>query len=192
MADNDYIEGESVVTDDEIMDFIGDSKLPSYHTILEVWRTILANAEEEKAHKVTAGFSNKIISSYVGIEFPDMRAYQDTYFDKVIELAGLVDMEIESDEHCLSYTTPEEDVAENSHHYKNIILQWQLCLVQWELDWDCGNDNAAIELAAISEVHKMFFGPTGITGYLDNIKFQFEDSDQEEMAEAINELKASA
>lgn len=192
MSDHEYVEGESVVTDDEIKDFINEQPTPSYHTILEVWRTLLSNAPAERGEKVVPGYAQKLCNTYSEITYSKVNAVHERYFDKIEELSKILDIEIEGDEHCLSYTEAEEDVAENSHHYKNLLLQWQLAFVQWEMDWNVGNDDAAIELAAMGECHQMFFGATGITAFLDNIKFRFDDGDQAEMAAAITEMKAGA
>lgn len=188
MSENhEYVEGE--VTDEAIEGFIDGGSPPSYHSILFVWRELLKPAADQKGEKITAGFANRIVSMYREIDFKDMEGYRDRYFDKILELAALLDEEIATDEECLNATTPEEDVAENSHHYKDLLRKWQLAIVQWEEDWTCTAPDAAIELAAISEVHKMFFGEVGITGYLDNIKLEITDADQAEMTAAINALR---
>jgi hypothetical protein len=48
-------------------------------------------------------------------------------------------------------------------------------------------------VAALSEVHSMFFSPEGVTGLLDQINFQFTDADrqllQEELQELLNEAE---
>ena len=177
-------------TDDEIRDFMERGpEAPSFHPVLEVWREVLRPAATEATTKVTPQWASRIIQSYPQIQFADMNAVRDSYFGKILQLAKVLDLEIEEDDECLGYTTPEEDVEHNAHHYKNLLLNWQLAFLQWELDWDCTDDHAAVELAAISEVHKMFFGQNGITAFLDNIKFEFTESDSAYLAEALQELK---
>ena len=101
----------------------------------------------------------------------------------------VLDNEISTDDQCLTYTEPAEDAKENSHHYKNLLLQWQLMFLQWELEWDPTTPYAAIELGAISEAHKMFFGQTGITAFLDNIGFEYTEDDQQVMQETLAEFR---
>lgn len=166
-----------------------DTELPQFHTVLEVWREVLKPAKDEATYPPTPAWSNRIISAYHGIEFKDMIAFRDSYFAKVDELFNILLLEISYDNDCLSWPTPEEDAENNAVHYKNLLLQWQMAVQQWELDWECTSPTAAVELAAISEVHKMFFGQTGLTAFLDNIKFEFTEDDQTEMAEALIEQR---
>ena len=178
------------ITDEGIQDFIDNGgEVPTFHPVLRVWKEVLSNAPGELNASVTPQWANRITSSYREINFADMEDFRDTLFGKVIRFGEILDAEIDTDEDCLTYTTPEEDVEHNSEHYRNVLRDWQLELLSWELDWECTYPKAAIELAAISEVHKMFFGSTGLTQFLDNIKFEFTEHDQAELAQALNDLK---
>ena len=79
----------------------------------------------------------------------------------------------------------------NSHHYLNVLLNWQKAILTWELDWDCTSPDAAVDLAALVEVHKMFFDGTGISSLLDQIKFEFTEEHQALLAEELAALKDS-
>ena len=160
-----------------------------FHPVLEVWTEVLSNGPELAKEKVSPQWASKIVGTYAGVTFADMEDVQNSYFSKIATLADILAAQIATDKDCLSYTTPEEDALENSKHYKQLLTDWQLTFLQWELDWNCRDPHAASELAAISEVHKMFFGPTGLTAYLDNIKFEFNESDQMELANALTELR---
>ena len=176
--------------DEEIADFVeAGGELPNFHPILQVWREVLKPARDEQARKVSPQYANRMIQSYTGLDFADMNDLRDGYFGKIIELLEILEAEIATDSDCLSYSTPEEDVAENSVHYKQLLTDWQLRFLQWELDWTCTDENAAVEIAAISEVHKMFFGPTGLTAFLDNIRFEFTEADQAELSAALEALR---
>lgn len=164
-----------------------DGEMPSFHTVLEVWREVLKPAAEEGAKKPTPQWCNRMVSTYTGLRFADMYELRDRYFGKIDELLEILKFEISTDPDCLSYATPEEDATENSAHYKNLLLSWQQAVLQWELDWDCTDEGAEVELAAVSEVHKMFFGQTGLTAFLDNIKFEYTEADQQQLAEALQE-----
>jgi hypothetical protein len=181
------------ITDAEIEEFIdhgGEAPDgPSFHTILEVWREVLKPAAGQATEPVTPAWANRIIASYQGVTYADMVRYQESYFGKIGELVQLLLDEIASDEECLNHLSPEEDAEHNAHHYKNLLLQWQLAITQWELDWDTLSPDAAIEVAAISEVHKMFFGQTGLTQFLDNIQLEFTEADQAQLAEALQALR---
>jgi hypothetical protein len=188
---NDPVESIEMSEKDEadLKALLEGSVEPDFHTVLEVWREVLKNGPELAKEKVTPQWATKIVSQYSGIGFVDMEDVQTRYFGKIAELANILDIEIKSDKDCLTYTTFEDDKIENAHHYKNLLRDWQLTFLQWELDWETVSHDAAIELCAISEVHKMFFGPTGLTAYLDNIQFEFTEQDQQDLAEALLELR---
>lgn len=163
---------------------------PEYHTILEVWDKVLEPAKTDKLKKISPAWAQRICSAYQGMRFKDMDEYRNLYFDRIIDLHNIVKGEIASDPECLEWRTPETDVEHNSVHYKNILMNWQKQILQWELDW---NNNAAlahVDIAAISEVHKMFFSETGLTAFLDNIKFEYTEADQAQLVEVLEEMKA--
>lgn len=183
--------GEEVqLTDAQISQFIdAGGQAPEYHTILEVWREILKHSRNELTAHVNAGWASKIVSSWPEITYASMEAYRDIYFGLLIEALEILEAEIASDADCLSYTTPADDAEENAHHYKNLILQWNMMFQQAELDWVCTMENAGCWVAAISEGNKAIFGPTGVTQYLDNIGFEFGESDQADLQAALVEQR---
>ena len=199
MSENpDYVEDRVELSDEDQADLAqlyaepSAEDVPSFHPILEVWAKVLEPAAAEAVKPVTPQWASRMVSEYRELTYRDTLQLRDYYFGKIDALYQLLLDEIASDSDCLSYSTPEEDVAENSHHYKNLLMTWQMLMVQWEIEWDPATDDAAIELAAISEVHKMFFGATGLTAFLDNIKFEFTEADQAQLAEALNDVKRSA
>ena len=162
-----------------------------YHTILEIWREVLKPAQTERLKKITPQWANRIVTTYTEMTFGDMMTFRDLYFGKIAELEDILLGEISDDDECLNMATPEEDVEENSHHYSNILTNWQKTFLTWELEWDCADPDASIELAAISEVHRMFFDQNGITALLDQIKFEFTDNDRDLLAAELEDLRAS-
>lgn len=162
---------------------------PSFHTVLEVWREVLKPAAEEMKTQVTPTWAHRVVTSYPEIAFADLKEFQTRYFTKILELANILNHEINEDPECLGYANVEEDSKHNGHHYKNILLNWQLQFLEWELEWDCIDEWAAVEFAAMSEVHKMFFGEQSITAYLESIRFEFTEDDQQLVAEALLGLR---
>lgn len=195
---NEHIEG---VVEGEVISFSERDKeelqklgvttedLPTFHPVLQVWQEVLKPATTERLREVSPQWASRITSSYRELNFKDMVAYRESYFDKLEQLAGILAEEIAEDDECLKYDTPEDDRKNNSHHYKNLLLQWQCAILQWEVDWRTDSDDAAVELAAISEVHKMFFGSDGLVAYLEHIAFEYTESDQQLLAEAILEIR---
>lgn len=181
---------EPPLTDQDLADLESlDREPPSYHTILEVWSELLKPAEEEQTKRVQPGWGSRITQMYPQIKMQHMTEFRDRYFAKILELKQILDEEIAEDPDCFKPSKPEDDAADNRHHYKNLLLNWQKQIIQWELDWDCEDDLSPVELGAISEVHKMFFSEKGVTAYLDNIGFEFDEQDQLEMSMVLNEMK---
>lgn len=160
-----------------------------YHPILMVWREILKPARTEAAKKITPQWASRICAQYQQVSYADMKQFQDRYYGKIEELFQMLLDEIASDENCLVYDTPAEDLAENSGHYKALLHDWQIRFVEWELAWDASSLDAAVELAAISEVHKAFFGQTGLTQFLDNIKLEIDEEWQGALSAEIEAMK---
>jgi len=182
-------QSETTFSDDDIaaLEAVGitTDELPSYHSILEVWRTVLGNARTEIEARITPQWATRIVSSYAELRYADMPEFQRRYFGKIIELLNLVEDQIETDDECLNITSPEEDAEHNARHYKEVLLAWQQRYLQWELEWSPADEHAAVELAAIAETHKMFFGQTGLTQQLENIRFEYTEADQQVVHDAL-------
>ena len=162
-----------------------------YHTILEIWREVLKPAQTERLKKITPQWANRIVTTYTEMTFGDMMTFRDLYFGKIAELEDILLGEISSDDECLNMTTPEEDAQENAFHYLNVLINWQKVFLTWELEWSVALDDCHVELAAIAEVHRMFFDPNGLTALLDQIKFEFTDNDRDLLAAELEDLRAS-
>jgi hypothetical protein len=162
-----------------------------FNPILKVWREVLKPARTEAQKKPTPQWCSKMVQMYQ-LSYKDCEELRDRYFAKIEELDQILLDEIALDDECLTYATPEEDAEHNSQHYKDLLTAWQLQFLEWELDWNCEDANAAVEIAANSEVHKMFFSNTGLVAFLDNIRFEFTEADQVALSEAINKRKDEA
>lgn len=175
-----------------VEDIIEDANKAAYHTILEIWREVLRPAANEMTKRVTPQWATRVVNQYHGLTYKDMPAFRSEYFGSILQLAQILDAEIETDDECLKYISAEEDVEHNTHHYLNVLFAWQMQFMQWELDWDPAAPDAAIKIAALGEVHKMFFDPQGLTALLDEIKFEFTDTDRDTLGELLNGLIENA
>jgi hypothetical protein len=181
----EHIEEEQLTVED----IISEAKDNPYTPVLNVWREILEASKEVRKERITPQWASRITSQYSGVYFDAMPVYRDLYYDKIDQLIEVLQTEIDSDDECLKHPSPEEDKEQNSFHYLNIIIGWQKTILSWELDWDCTHIDAAVELAAISEIHKMFFGETGLTSLLDQINFEFNESAQQLLFMELEEIK---
>lgn len=162
---------------------------PSFHPILEVWQKVLEPAREERNAKVSPQWAVRITGTYPNLRFADMGTFRDLYFGHLVNLLEMLDEEIKSDKECLTYDSFEKDAFENAPHYRNLLRDWQVYILKQELAWEYDSPSAEVELAALSEVHKMFLGDQGITAFLDNIGFEFTDADQEELAAVLQAVR---
>ena len=184
------IEAPQTVTDEDIEKFLGeDGKAPQFHPILAIWKAVLEPAKEEALKPVRPEWALRVCGSYREVTFAQVPAFNQRFYTKVTELLQLLLDEIESDDECLNVHTPEEDLEHNSEHYRNMLFVWQKAVVRWENAWDPADELAGAELASIGEVYRIFFSATGIVQHLDNIKFQFTDSDRMQLAQELEALK---
>lgn len=167
---------------------ITDGETPSFHPVLHVWKAVLEPADKEINEKVTPQYAQRILATYRFIGFEDMNDFRDRFYSKIMRLREILLEIIASDDECLTYTTPEEDVEHNSKHYRTALLEWQKEFLRWELAWDTMDPAAAVELATIGEVHRMFFSDQGLTAQLQMIQFQYTEQDQAEVQAELRSL----
>lgn len=175
-----------------VQDILDEKTKAAYHSILELWREVIKPAREMLGSRVTPQWATRMVQGYPEITYGDCPALADLYYSRIMVLHDILLLEIESDAECLNVTNATDDVQENGHHYVNLLIEWQKQFLQWELEWDTASPSAAIEVAALSEVHKMFFDQQGITGLLDQINFEFTDDDRQILSDALQELMDAA
>lgn len=161
----------------------------TYHPILKVWDEFLKSAQASRQGRVGPTWALQLVSKHPELKLKDTPVVVDRYFGKIADMHKILRAEVELDPGCLDYTTVEEDRAENRDHYLNLLLQWQSQLLMWDIEWNAEDDDAAIEVASLSEVHALFFGPNQLTSHLEAIGFEFTESDQADMQAALQELK---
>lgn len=163
-----------------------------YRTILEIWSAVLKPSFSEKGQKVRPQWATRIVTGYPEVRFKDMDAFQETYYSRVQSLAAILNEVIATDDECLKRISAEEDAQFNGLLYRQVITDWQKQFLLWEMAWDCTDPEAAIDLASIAEVHKMFFDELGLISLLDQIDLQFTDADREALAAELQVVKDAA
>lgn len=163
-----------------------------YRSLLEIWRAVLEPARDGdmRGDPISPQWATKMVSTYPEIKFTDVLAIHHGVFDMAGALGDLLDEEIATDDECLKVPSAEEDASENAEHYRNILTGWQIYLLTEELAWSPNDEDAAVQLAVLSEVQQMFLGQTGLVAHLDSIGFQFTESDQVELAQRLAEAKS--
>lgn len=162
---------------------------PVYHTILEVWKAMLDNADTEITKRITPSWAQRIVASFQDVHFPDMYVFRDRFYGKLQELRDIVVAEISTDDECLKIAKLEEDRELNAYHYRNILMMWQKAFLTWEIDWTPDDEFAGVEIASIAEAHKAIFGDTGLTQFLGSIGFVYDSEDQAEASAELDEYR---
>lgn len=167
---------------------------PSFHPILQVWKEVLSNSEAERVLRIEADWAVRVCGTYAEMTFAKIERFRTLYFDLIDEMRAVLHYEIESDEDCMKPATPAEDLEHNIHHYKNVLRDWQLTLLQHQLDWRPTHDDAAEILAAIGEAQRMFFGAGGEGGLMSHLQFigfgeVWSETDHEDLQQAILEFR---
>lgn len=172
-----------------VEDLVKAAQAAPYHSILEIWTKVLANADPDE--RIQPQWANRIVTTYHGLGFADLPDFQKRFVEMVRTLHAIVVAEYEDDPDALHVTSSEEDAERNSTHYINLLIDWQKQIYYWELVWDTTDPGAASELAAISEVHKMFFAEQGLTALLDRINLQFTDDHRAALSAELDLLRDS-
>lgn len=189
----EYIElpEEPVLTEQDQKDLEKLLAEETYHPVLKVWTELLKEENLDANSEISMNWANNIVAQYQGVGFADMPAHRDRYFELVRELREILEVEVSYRENCLTDATSiAEDTELNGASYLNLLIQWQRFFLRTELEWDCTSPTAATDISALSEVHKLFFGATGLTGHLEAIKFEFTEDDQQLLVDALEEVRA--
>ena len=157
------------------------------HTVLEIWENLLSNIEEARKERVTPVVANRIITNYPKLEFSDIPAYWNEYYDLMTEMRTILRTVIASKEDCFKHI--EDDATENRELYLELLFQWSDQIARWEETWDCMDPKAALKLAAIADVAAVFMGQTGITEALSQpqVGFSFDDDARVALAKRLEE-----
>lgn len=163
----------------------------AYRPLLKLWQEVLKGGDVARAERISPQTAVRLTGRYQDIGFADLPAYMELFYTHIDQMADILAYEISTDDQCLTYDNPEDDLEHNHEHYLNLLYGWQKCILGWELDWDCTDPDAAIALAAIAEVHTMFFGEVGLTSLLDQIRFEFTEEHQDQLRVELEELRDS-
>jgi hypothetical protein len=188
----DPIETVEYDVPDDISD-LDEREAGPYRSLLEIWRAVLEPARDGdmRSDPISPQWATKMVSTYPEIRFTDVLAIHHGVFDMAGALGNQLDEEIATDDECLKVPSAEEDALENAEHYRNVLTRWQIYLLTEELAWSPNDEDAAVQLAILSEVQQMFLGQTGLVAHLDSIGFQFTESDQAELAVRLAEARAA-
>lgn len=173
----------------DLATLLSDAGEAKYNPVLRIWKEILSPENIAHGSRVSIPWSNAILSKYHGMTFALMPAFVDRYHQIMSEMADALRVEIATDPDCLNWFSLEEDVEENRAHYIQMLHHWQKCLLVWEVIWDCGHPDAAAHVAALGEAGLFFFGETGLAAHLSQIGLEFDEADQQDLADELREYE---
>ena len=167
------------------------------HSVLTVWRELFSNIPKVSKERVTPGLAMNIVSTWPKISIQETPRYHEYYHIYLAEAADIVEAALPEDAEkqaaALAFTG-EDDARENEAIYLEILLQWQLKVMEWEAEWDAAHEDAHITAAVIADVHKFLLSGTGIVEHLSAINFRYTDEAKAEhaklMEEYVTELEA--
>ena len=170
---------EEVVEDDS--NVIQMPPKPSDHTVLEVWQKVLSNIDLAKQERITTSNAFKVLNAYPFLEFKDLPAYYIAFYYCLEQYRDALAFEIDTDENCLEWGDPELDAENNRHHYFNLMVNWQRLALSMRTDWVVDSENAAAELAALSDSQAFMLGEKGLVNLLGQLKLEFDGDDAAEV-----------
>ena len=155
-------------------------------TVLETWLKVLGTADiGDDEPKVSMQFASHLIRSYPELKFRDLKAVDARFREKLLDFRDILQAEVDGEPAALKRMAT--DAADNRHLYLNAILGWQQSTVEWELNWDPSDVNAAIEFAACAEAHRFALSPMGLLAHLEVIGLEFGPDDEQTVIDAVME-----
>lgn len=152
-------------------------------TLLATWANLLGNIEASDAARVEPRVALRVISAWPQLTLQEVPEYFRRYHSRLAEMREVLTVEIETAPQALERV--EDDAEENKAHYLNLLAQWQILALSWEMEWDITAEDAHIELASFADAANYVIGDSGIVGHLDAIQFQYTEDDQATVAAAV-------
>ena len=177
---------ETIETFEDIEDAIAEelTEEPRRRTVLEVWREVLSNVPEAADEPITMDTAVRLLGAHGFLTMRELSDYSGFYFSILEEAAGILEAELELDPTALE--AGEEDGDVNRSAYLNLLINWQKMLRVHEKNWTVDNMYAGPRLAAYIDGANFLVGRTGLAAHLSEIKFEFNDDDQELIRVAVN------
>ena len=181
------------------LDLLAAVDEPLEMTVLEVWREVLSNIEEQAAARIEPGYATQIIRRWPTLTYKDIFVYYATFHDYLIVYRDILTEQLRLHPDALKAVghdpgDEDSDAVANRDIYKEIMFEWNLVTAKLENAWDVSDPNAAAQIAAMAEAQAFVTGGTGIMQALvqPQVGFQWNDEDQQELETRINEAVASS
>lgn len=187
-------ETDSLLTDEDLAKIsasLSEGEAPEMdRTLLETWREVLANAESDRAERISPEAAMRALNQWPKMTMEDVVPYLDMYYDYLLALRQhLYDV---IDEHPEALKHIEDDAEANHDLYLEVLFRWQVSIAEWEKTWDIHEDFAYARIAAQVDVSGTYLGVNGLSSHLQIIKMEFTPEQQqaftERLQKAVGEL----
>lgn len=161
---------------------------PTKRTLLELWNEIFSSLEANEAEKIDPATASRVISAWPQMKIQEVARYHEIYYARLRELRTILHILIEAHPKALENT--EDDAEKNGDLYTELLIDWQVCIQEWQQEWTCTDAEAHIQLAAEADALNFTVGAHGLANHLSEIGFDFSDERQAQIVEALEDAKA--
>lgn len=165
-----------------------DTPAPTKRTLLELWNEIFSSLEANEAEKIDPATASRVVSVWPQLKIQEVARYHEIYYARLRELRTILHILIEAHPKALENT--EDDAEKNGDLYTELLIDWQVCLQEWQQEWTCTDAEAHIILAAEADALNFTVGAHGLANHLSEIGFDFSDERQARIVEALEDAKA--
>ena len=145
------------------------------HTILEVWDNIFQGAESESHKKINIEQAVAMLKAWDILKLNQLPHYRAKFYEHLDVLHTLLKERVEQDETCLEHA--KDDAEWNREIYLQVSLDWNDYFDACDAEWDCTDEYAAPELAALADAASFAVTDNGLLGYLNHIGLSYSSDD---------------
>lgn len=178
---------------DEALEDAATGKTSITATVLEVWRELLSNINNEEVTKLSFAQVVSISGRHDRLRLSDVTTYALTFYELLAEALTIVLDEIASEPESLS-RGGDDDAEDNKAHYLNIITQWQIMFAAEEASFlshlpKAEEQDSVVYMAALIDAMNFVLGESGLVAHLDAINFAFNDEDAAAVLQAVQDAR---
>lgn len=150
-------------------------------SLLRAWSEVLSNVESNAAQPVSIGIAHRIVQGWPQIHFQETPLYHQYYHEYLIDVRDILQEKIDANPGAIDFED-DDDLAENSGIYRELIIEWNLLFDKLEREWIAEDPHSHIEFAALVDARGFVFSREGLAGHLEARGFTMST---EEVVEAI-------
>lgn len=151
------------------------------HSLLRIWSEVLSNVERARDEGVNMSVAGRIVSSWPQISFQETAIYHNMYHEILLELRELLIKTIRDNPGAIDHME-KADMELNHKLYEQLVIDWNILLDEYELEWNAQDEDSHIWYAAIVDARVFLFNREGFAGHLESRGFTL---DSDEIFEAI-------